>query len=487
MNILRAIDDPAVFGQHFHNSDTWTAWRAFLAALFALPMNESERRIYRRCTGRKNPPKNALNECWLVIGRRGGKSFVLALIAVFLACFRDWRPYLGPGERCTIMIIAADRKQARVIMRYVVGLLQSVPMLSGIIESEAQESVSLTNRVTVEVHTASFRTVRGYAICAALCDEAAFWPTDESANPDTEIIAALRPAMATIPGSILLCASSPYSRRGALWEAHRTHYGKDGDPILVWQSPTRVMNPTVPQEIIDQALVDDPAHAQAEWMAQFRSDIEAFVSREAVEAVINRGVLERPPVQGVRYYGFVDPSGGSADAFTMAIGHKDKTKDAAVLDCVREVKPPFSPESVVAEFALLLRSYGISRVRGDRYAGEWPREQFRKRNIEYFPSEKPRSDLYLDLLPAINSGRVDLLDIDRLTAQLCALERRTARSGRDSIDHPPGGHDDLANSVAGVVNLILGQSKFVPTLAIGGIEVFSGDRREPNWIGGEVR
>lgn len=59
--------------------------------------------------------------------------------------------------------------------------------------------------------------------------------------------------------------------------------------------------------------------------------------------------------------------------------------------------------------------------------GEWPREQFSK-----FGGEKSKSDLYVDLLPLINSGRIDLLDNRRLINQLFALERRTARN----IDHP---------------------------------------------------
>ena len=58
------------------------------------------------------------------------------------------------------------------------------------------------------------------------------------------MINAIRPGMATIPGAMLLVRSSPYARRGALWDAHRRHFGKDGDPILVWQAPTRTMNPT---------------------------------------------------------------------------------------------------------------------------------------------------------------------------------------------------------------------------------------------------
>jgi hypothetical protein len=121
------------------------------------------------------------------------------------------------------------------------------------------------------------------------------------------------------------------------------------------------------------------------------------------------------------------------------------------LDCLREVRPPFSPEAVVGEFAATLKAYGVSQVKGDRYAGDWPREQFRKCGIAYELSDKPKSDLYRDLLPLINSRRVELLDHPRLTAQLTSLERRTARSGRDSIDHPPGAHDDVANACAGAL------------------------------------
>jgi hypothetical protein len=139
----------------------------------------------------------------------------------------------------------------------------------------------------------------------------------------------------------------------------------------------------------------------------------------------HQDVRERAPVAGCRYQAFVDPSGGRADSFTMAIGHAEDER--AVLDLVRETRPPFSPESVVGEYASFLRSYGVARVRSDRYAGIWPREQFRKRGIEYLPAEKAKSDLYVALLPAINSGRVDLLDNERLVAQLAGLERRTCQ------------------------------------------------------------
>jgi len=90
-------------------------------------------------------------------------------------------------------------------------------------------------------------------------------------------------------------------------------------------------------------------------------------------------------------------------------------------------RPPFSPEDVVLEFSALLKSYRISKVTGDRYAGEWPRERFREHGITYEPAAKPKSDLYRDLLPAINSRMVDLLEDARLFAPIVGIERRTAR------------------------------------------------------------
>ena len=179
MNLLEAIDDPQLFAPWFRDPSTWRAWRAFLAALFGLPMTEEELEVYRTCTGRTEPPAGPFDEAWLICGRRGGKSFAMALIGAFLATFRDYLPYLAPGERATIPLIAADRRQARTLMRYLRALLLEVPMLKRMIEGETKESFDLKNRVTVEVHTASYRSVRGYSLAASLCDETAFWPQEE--------------------------------------------------------------------------------------------------------------------------------------------------------------------------------------------------------------------------------------------------------------------------------------------------------------------
>jgi hypothetical protein len=451
MKITDAIRDPKVFGPFFKGS-SWDAWRVFLAALYALPLTAEQLEVYRRHTGRTDPPIEPLHEAWLVIGRRGGKSFTLATIAVFLAAFHDWRPYLGPGEIATIMIIARDRRQARVIKRFVSGLLREVPMLRTLIEDEGAEMISLKNRINIEIHTASFRSTRGYTIVAALLDEIAFWPSDDAAEPDIEVINAVKGGMATIPNAMLLCASSPHARKGALWNAYHRHYGKDGDNVLVWQATTRAMNAVVPQAYIDQHMADDPARASAEYLATFRSDLESYISRDVVEAAVIRGRHELPYDPAYRYVVFVDPNGGGKDAFALAIAHVEKVEQGAdrlVLDLARERHG--SPHIIAAEYAATAKAYGTALVIGDAYAYQWPREAFVAAGVDYQRADWVKSDIYRNFLPLMSSGRVELLDSDRVIAQLCGLERHVGPSGKDQITHPDRGHDDLINAAAGAL------------------------------------
>jgi hypothetical protein len=214
----------------------------------------------------------------LIIGRRGGKSRILALVAVFLAAFRDYTPHLGAGEIATVAVIAANRMQARSIFRYTIGLLEAVPALSRMIREQTADSVALNSRVVIEIHTASFRVTRGYSLAAALCDETAYWRDETSANPDMEIFRALRPGLASIPGAILLNASSPYRKTGVLYSAFARHFGKDDARVLVWKATTLEMNSTLDPAVVQEAYDDDPLSAAAEFGGEFRDDISDFVS-----------------------------------------------------------------------------------------------------------------------------------------------------------------------------------------------------------------
>ena len=214
ISILDACTDPAIFGPWFKDRESWAAWFAFLKTVFGIQLDDTELATFQKFTGRTTPLAEGYLEATLIIGRRGGKSLTLACIAAFLAAFYDWSPYLTGGERGTIMIVAADRKQARAIFRYLKEML-SIPLLAGLIERETAESIDLNNNITVEILSANFKTVRSYTLVAGLADELAYWPTDENmANPNSEIIGAIRPAMATVPKAMLLKASSSVQPEG---------------------------------------------------------------------------------------------------------------------------------------------------------------------------------------------------------------------------------------------------------------------------------
>jgi hypothetical protein len=175
----------------------------------------------------------------------------------------------------------------------------------------------------------------------------------------------------------------------------------------------------------------------------------------------------------MRYFAFCDPSGGSNDSMTLAIARSSVISKKAVLVGAWEKKAPFNPDSVVEEFAEILRGYRLTGVTGDRYSAEWVRERFRTRGVTYTPSEKTKSEMFLEFLALVNSDRVKIPSNKRLRAQLVSLERRTSRSGRDSVDHAPGAHDDVANAVAGALVLAVGQRRpFEPLVEV--IELFTG-------------
>ena len=197
-------------------------------------MDEAELALYRHHTGHTAPPTKPARYAELVVGRRGGKSRILATIATYLGCVLDHSNYIVPGETPVIAIIAKDRDQAKVIKSYIVGFMREIPAFAGMIEDELAETVRLSNGVVVEVHTASIGAPRGRTFLAVLCDETAFWPMGESTNPDIEVIKAVRPGLATIPYSLFLIASSPYAKRGdgGAWE-RTTKPPWWGRPILV--------------------------------------------------------------------------------------------------------------------------------------------------------------------------------------------------------------------------------------------------------------
>jgi phage terminase large subunit-like protein len=455
-NIITAMDDPQMFGKFFPG-ESWDGWKTLLKATFGLPLTENETDFFKSVAGDRLAPTQAVRELWAVVGRRGGKDSVASAIAAFVAANFNQQDKLRPGERAVVACIAVDRDQAKVILNYVRSFFVEIPLLAGMLQRETQFGFELTNNVDITIITNNFRSIRGRAVLLAIFDEVAFYRDDASSAPDIELYNAITPSLASLaPGSMIVGISSPYRKSGLLYNKYRQHFGQDGD-VLVIQAPTRTLNPTISQELIDREVAEDPAAKRAEYLAEWRDDIAGYIGLEVLEAAVDNGVTLRPPSLMADYVAFADPSGGKIDSFTAAIAHDDS--GTAVLDCVVEVKAPMSTSEAVAQISDVIKAYGLTSITGDRFAAQFTIDAFAACGITYHQSERDRSTIYTDILPMLMSGRVRLLDDPIMVRQFAGLERKSSPGGRDKIDHARGGHDDIANAAAGALTLATGKSK----------------------------
>jgi hypothetical protein len=278
----------------------WRTWRVLLFAAMDELLTEDERALFTQLTGRSQVPLQRVEEFVGVIGRRGGKSRAIATLAVYIAALCSHTDTLVPGETGLVLIIAPDQRQALIVLEYIAAALAATPILAQLVASRTVDTLTLTTGISIEVRSASFRRLRGPTYLAVIADEAAFLLADESANPDVEILNAVRPGLATTNGPLIII-SSPYARRGAVWDTWRRHYGVAGDPlILVAQRASRTS--TLPQSVVDRALERDErdaASASAEYLAQFRTDVESFVVQASGGNFV--GVVNVVPVPADRY------------------------------------------------------------------------------------------------------------------------------------------------------------------------------------------
>jgi hypothetical protein len=462
ISVSRAISDPQLFGPWFKGS-SWDNWKAVIKGAYAEPMTAAEIEVFRKVAER-DPPKKQVRELWVCAGRRTGKNSITSAIAASVGAFRDYRDLTRPGEMATIMCMAGDRVQARIALGYIRGYFEQIPMLKALVTRETQDGFELSTGAAITVIPNDFRTVRGRSVSLAILDEVGFWFGDESTSPDVETYGALIPALATIPGSMLVGISSPHRRSGLLYDRWKESFGKDDPDVLVIRAATPLLNPSLDQSIIDRDMARDPARARAEWYAEWRDDLSSYVPRELIEGAVDHGVRVRPPVPGVKYSAFADPSGGVSDSFCASVSHREGFDgETVIVDCVIEIPAPCNPVEAARQIAMTLKQYGITSVTGDRYSAGFAVDAFARFGCTYLHSDRDRSQIYIDALPLFTSGRARLVDHRKLVAQLSQLERKTT-SGRDRISHPErsGHHDDIANAVCG--SLLMATAKPRATL-----------------------
>lgn len=457
--IIEFMESPTWAGSYFEGP-TWAAWKTVLKAIYGLEMSQDDLDRFRELAGGRNyAPGMTQAEVLLVCGRRAGKSRMTALIAAWEA-LQDWTPWLQRGDMATILVLAKEKKQAAETIKLVKAVFLDHPVMRALVANETAEELELTNRCVIRVVAASPGGVRGFHCPLIIVDEGAFTGSDDEASPQSldSLMTALRPSMLTFarevngqPGRCkLIMASSPKGRTGFVYELFESDYGKDAADCLVIRAPSWALNPAVPQAEIDRAYRRDPRSAAVEYGAEFNDAASAFITSNALAALVDKGVHERPPASGVRYRAHFDAAGGTGpDSFTFAIAHTDQ-RHRGVLDVVREWRPPFNPDSVAAEIATLCRRYRIAKIVGDSFGAGLTVQTLARQGVHSEKAPLDRSGIYLEFLPICNTGSCVLLDHPRMVEQFLGLIRKPGRL-KDIVDHAPKQHDDIANSVAGVI------------------------------------
>jgi hypothetical protein len=212
ITVRRALEDPAWLGGMLGG----------VIAAMGEELSAAELETFTELTGRATVPCEPAEELWIVAGRRSGKTRAIGTLAAYLAGCCDYRAILGPGERGVLPIMAANTLQAGQCYNFIRGIFTNIPRFAALVEQLGgrhggitTDTISLKNRIDIQIRPASFRTIRGITAIGVIAEECSRWQSDDSRNPDREILAAARPCLATTGGA-LFAIGSPHARKGEI-------------------------------------------------------------------------------------------------------------------------------------------------------------------------------------------------------------------------------------------------------------------------------
>lgn len=458
ISLTQALTDSDLFGPVFAAPSFWT-WKVLGKLIDGLPLTEKrEIALFEEATGRRycRQSRRAVHRLILLAGRRAGKDRFFSAVGCWRAALcANWAEHLSAGEQAVMILVGTDKKQAAILRRYCEGLLRA-PLLAQEVARRTDDAIEFRNGASLEIITNNAALIRGRSAIGLLGTETCQWKTDEAAaSSDAEVVAAAEPSMAMCPdGGLLMLGSSVYRRRGYMFRQFKKLHGNDtaDADAICWFATSRMMNPQLPQAVIDRAIAEDAPKARAEYENIWREDVSDFLPLDIIEGATDWGTHERPPERGVRYVAFADASGGTGkDSFALAIGHA--VNDAArsvVIDVIRERKPRFVAADVIREYAEILRAYGIGEVVSDNFAAGFSSDEWSRNGIRFKPCDNSTAENYLAALPMLTSRRAHLADNATLRTQLSGLERCVV-SGHETVRHAQvsSAHDDVAAAVCG--------------------------------------
>lgn len=460
IDIVKFITHPELLGLAVS-----PAQETLLRGIYGLPLRNVEQEdLWALCTGgRPYRVGHSFAEVTVIGGARAGKdSRIAAPIVCYEAMYGGHEKHLGKGERATIPLVAQDKNATKIAYGYIRTYFTKSPLLAErVIGDPKMQELDLDNNITIQCFPCTLRATRGFSAPVGVMDELAYYRIEAGqSDSDEEVQASMRRGMINFPNTRLVKISTPYIKGGVLYNDYKNAFGQDNPDLLVWKASSLLMNPSLKAERLEREKRLDPVRYAREYEADFVDDLMTFIASTWVDDAIVAGRHELPPRDGVAYYATVDPSGGGADHFTFAIMHKDgdQVVQAVLKGWHRTGGKALDLATAVKEISETLTIYHLREVTGDRYAGNWPRQEFQKANVHYQESKIDKSEAYLECEPVFAQGRIQLLDHPN-QREWKLLEKSNRAGGKAKVDHPRGAHDDYANVAAlGIAHLAGGAS-----------------------------
>lgn len=484
-----------VFGQKLDSVEKHMVYQETLDEFGAFDLTEvfyTETELYELMTGFKYEEDGVLkarNRINLIVGRRGGKTTLAAIVAIFSTLKVNWKPYLTKTPVATVLVLSHSVDLSEEILDILKQLVESSPTLNRLRNLKKKNTTKIFHlkvpfldengeveysNVRIKVGAASKKTTRGSAVCTLLCDEIAYWNlSEEAADPDVEILRAARMSLLQFKehGTIIKM-SSPGIKQGVLYEEWQKREDLKDDYIQ-FKAPSWVWNTILGKNEFQAEHRLDPDGFDTELRANFVDSISNFILPEFVDMCVMKGITFQPPADDNRtIYSAAIDAAFKGDRFAFAlVGYNEKRVSTYVLKYWEgSKKKPVQIHEVATYIRTVTRQYGLNEVAGDQYSFQPMRELFLQYGINLVENTFTlpyKRKIYFGLKRLIHNQQMDLPDIPLLHKEVKELVVEQTSSGQIRIGHPQGGSDDLSDALAvasfrvmekaGVVQIVTGE------------------------------
>ncbi len=391
------------------------------------------------------------------VGRRGGKSSTLSRLAVVEAVYGHHK--IPPGDTGVVAVVSTTVPEADDRLNTIKAILDAlaIPWAPW---GKAHGIKLVGRRIGIRVFAATIAGVSGFTGIFLLLDEVAKWKDKNTgANPASEVIASIKPTVATQPNARTVMSSSPFGMLDAHFDAFEE--GETAEQVVA-QAPTWVANPTLTEEFTRGEEKDYET-----WLREYAAIPQAEVEASLLTELLVDGARRHPPQpwdlpweEGRRYVATMDPA-TRRNVWTLVIATQrwDGTRTIVL---AREWRPqpgmPLRSSTVLAEIALLIRPYGLRCVYTDQHAVDQLAELGTQAGLvvlEAAWTETNKRDAYehVRMLLTAQPPKLEVHPDPQVKADLLGIKKVITRAGvRYELAEIRGRHSDYAPAVAMAVD-----------------------------------